>query len=172
VELTERLSYYGTVQVFTNFISQPRETRTGAALYPNSSDPHPGALGLGSGASAGITTFNSFWVYLMPLFGAYIADTYFGRFKTIQWAVLIAVIGHSILVASAAPSVLDNPKGSLGAFMVGIIIMGIGTGGFKPNISPLIAEQLPNRGLLVRTTKKGERVLVDPTVTYQRVYNW
>jgi proton-dependent oligopeptide transporter, POT family len=172
VELAERMSYYGTTAVFTNFIAQPRETRTGAAKFPNSDNPHPGALDRGQAAAANITTFNSFWVYMMPLFGAYIADTYWGRYKTICVAVLVAVIGHSILVVSAAPAVLDHPQGALAAFMIGILIMGVGTGGFKPNISPMIAEQLPKDRMVVRKTKAGERVLVDPSVTYSRVYNW
>jgi len=50
--------------------------------------------------------------------------------------------------------------------------MGSGTGGFKPNISPLIAEQLPLTKLAVRVTKKGERVIVDPAVTSSRVYHY
>lgn len=63
------------------------------------------------------------------------------------------------------------PHHALAAFIIGLIVMGLGTGGFKPNISPLIAEQIP-RWMYVRTTKKGERVLVDPAVTTARVYNW
>jgi proton-dependent oligopeptide transporter, POT family len=84
VELVERLSYYGAVQVFVNFIQQANPgTSTGKAVDPNAADAQPGALGLGQQASTGLTTFNQFWVYLMPLFGAYIADTYLGRFHTI-----------------------------------------------------------------------------------------
>ena len=50
--------------------------------------------------------------------------------------------------------------------------MGLGTGGFKPNISPLVAEQLPLTKMKVVTTKKGERVLIDPAVTSSRVYHY
>ena len=56
--------------------------------------------------------------------------------------------------------------------MIGLIILGIGTGGFKPNISPLVAEQLPHTTMRVATTKKGERVVVDPAVTSSRVYSY
>ena len=73
--------------------------------------------------------------------GAYIADTYWGRFKTISVSVAIALVGHIVLIVSALPPVLDNPNGALGALVVAILIMGLGTGGFKSNISPLIAEQ-------------------------------
>ncbi|KAH9930689.1 POT family-domain-containing protein [Fomitopsis serialis] len=172
VELVERLSYYGTTQVFVNFIQQPNPgTSTGRALDPSADDAQPGALGMGQQASTGLTTFNQFWVYVIPLFGAYVADTYWGRFKTIWISVLTAIVGHVILTSSAAPSVIAAPHHALAAFVIGLIIMGIGTGGFKPNISPLVAEQIPGR-MYVRTTKKGERVIVDPAVTTARVYNW
>lgn len=92
VELVERLSYYGAVQVFTNFIQQKNPgTATGKALDPTAADAQPGALGLGQRTATGLTTFNQFWVYVMPLFGAYVADTYLGRFNTIWISVLISI---------------------------------------------------------------------------------
>jgi POT family proton-dependent oligopeptide transporter len=51
----------------------------------------------------------------MPLFGAYVSDTYLGRFKTIWMSVCVSIAGHIILTSSAAPSVLDDPKGGLAA---------------------------------------------------------
>jgi POT family proton-dependent oligopeptide transporter len=172
VELVERMSYYGTTAVFVNFISQPNPgTATGAAPDPGSAQAQPGALNYGQQASTGLTTFNQFWIYCIPLLGAYIADTHWGRYKTIVISIFVAIVGHIILTASAAPSVIAQPKTALGVFVVGLIIMGIGTGGFKPNISPLIAEQVPSR-MHVRTQKNGERVLVDPAVTISRVYNY
>lgn len=77
----------------------------------------------------------------MPLAGAYVADTYWGRFKTIQVACGVAIIGHIILIISAIPPVIVHPNSAIACFSIGIIIMGMGVGGFKSNISPLIAEQ-------------------------------
>jgi proton-dependent oligopeptide transporter, POT family len=127
---------------------------------------------MGQRASTGIGTFNQFWVYFTPLLGAYVADTYLGRFNTIFVSLAIAIVGHIILTVSAVPSVLSNPSGALGCFVIGLILMGIGTGGFKPNISPLVAEQLPLTKMKVITDKKGERVIVDPAVTASSVYMW
>jgi POT family proton-dependent oligopeptide transporter len=175
VEFCERMSYYGTIAVYSNFISKPRLTATGAAVDPSSDQAAPGALGKGKQVAFSLTTFNAFWVYCTPLLGAWIADTYLGRFKTIVYSVLVAEIGHLILIASSAPKVLDNPDGSLAAFVLGLLIMGLGTGTFKPNISPLIAEQVPQERMRVETrvTKKGtEKVIVDPAVTTTRIYNW
>lgn len=75
------------------------------------------------------------------LVGAYVADTYWGRFKTIAVSVAIALVGHVVLIVSALPPVIKNSDGALGALVVAILIMGLGTGGFKSNISPLVAEQ-------------------------------
>lgn len=106
----------------------------------------------------------------MPLLGAYIADEYLGRYKTIQFSIVASLIGHVILIISAIPPVIKNPNGSIAAFAVGLIIMGIGTGGFKSNISPLIAEQNKEKKLRVTTDKKGNRVLIDPAVTISRIF--
>lgn len=168
VELAERFSYYGCTVVFTNFIQQPLppNSRTGAG----GTDGQSGALGMGQRASTGLTTFNSFWVYVMPLFGAYLADKYWGRFKTICVAVAVALIGHILLVVCAVPTVISNSHASLGVFIVAILIMGAGTGAFKSNISPLVAEQYRKSKMFIRTTPKGHRVIVDPTLTASRVY--
>ncbi|POY70069.1 hypothetical protein BMF94_6931 [Rhodotorula taiwanensis] len=167
IELAERFSYYGCTIVFTNFIQQPlpEGSTTGSAK-----SGQPGALGMGQQASTGLTTFNQFWSYTMPMFGAYIADTYLGRYNTVCWAVLVAMVGHVLLIISAIPTVISKPNVAIGVFAVAIVIMGVGTGMFKANISPMIAEQVTNHAMYVKTDKKGRRVIVDPAVTSQRVY--
>jgi POT family proton-dependent oligopeptide transporter len=173
VELCERFSFYGTQILFQNFIQRHLMTPTGAAPNPGGSENNnPGALGQGQQTATGLGTFFSFWCYVCPLLGAWIADTYLGRYKTIMISIGFAIVGHVILTAGAAPSVLAHTNGALAAFIVAIIVFGLGTGGFKPNISPLIAEQIPLEKLRVTTTKKGERVIVDPAVTSARIYNW
>jgi POT family proton-dependent oligopeptide transporter len=171
VELVERMSYYGTIAVYSNFISKKRASSTGACEFPNSDECVPGALGMGKQIAFSLTTFNAFWVYCCPLFGAWIADTYLGRFNTIVYSVIIAEIGHLILIASSAPAVLDNPNTALGVFVLGVLVMGLGTGTFKPNISPLIAEQVPIEKMRVEE-QKGELVIVDPAATITRIYNY
>ncbi|RGP78159.1 pot family proton-dependent oligopeptide transporter [Fusarium longipes] len=167
IELCERFSYYGCTVVFTNFIQQPLPpgSTTGA------DDEQPGALGMGQRASTGITTFNQFWQYLMPLLGAYLADQYWGRYRTISYALVVDIIGHIILIISAVPGVIQT-DGALGAMIVAIIVIGFGTGGFKPNVNPLIVEQLGEQYMHVKTLKSGERVIIDPAVTIERVYMW
>jgi len=108
--------------------------------------------------------------YLTPLLGAYIADEKWGRFKTISVCLVIAFVGHIILIISSIPPVITHPKGALVALCVAIIIMGLGTGGFTSNISPLVAEQQRYMRPFISHTKSGERVVVNPTLTTSRIY--
>ena len=98
------------------------------------------------------------------------ADTYWGRYKTIHVAICFAMVGHVILTASAAPSVIKNGSSALAAFTIGLVILGIGTGGFKSNISPLLAEQQTDNKKRIETLPSGERVIVDPAVTTSRIF--
>ncbi len=109
-------------------------------------------------------------VYIIPLFGAYVADTRWGRYKTICVSVAITLLGHILLIVSAIPPVIVNSKGSTACFIIALIIMGVGTGGFKSNISPLVAEQYRRSKMFVETTSNGERVIVDPMLTISRIY--
>lgn len=106
---------------------------------------------------------------MTPLVGGYLADQYWGRYRTIMVAIACALVGHIILIVSALPPVIKNPDGAIAAFSVGLVIMGMGTGGFKPNISPLIAEQYQETKMYVKTLPSGERVIIDPTATVSRV---
>ncbi|PBP19953.1 putative MFS peptide transporter [Diplocarpon rosae] len=154
VELCERFSYYGTTAVFVNFLQQPlpEGSNTGAGHSGQS-----GALGMGQRASTGLTTFNQFWAYVMPLFGAYMADQHWGRFKTIQIACAVALIGHAVLILSAIPPIIVHPNASIACFTIGLIIMGVGVGGTETVMR-------------VKTTPTGQRVIMDPAVTVSRVF--
>jgi len=181
VEFCERFSYYGTTAIFVNFIQQERPygSRTGAVNHSQAcfdamgsweACDQAGGLGQGQQASTGLVRFNQFWAYLMPLLGGYIADTYWGRYKTIQYSIVAAILGHVLLIVSSIPSVMDNPQGAMGCFAVGLVIFGIGVGGFKSNVSPLLAEQIRQRRPKVIISKSGERVIQDPQVTISRVF--
>ncbi|OAQ85528.1 oligopeptide transporter [Purpureocillium lilacinum] len=168
VELCERFSFYGTTAMFTNFIEQPlpQGSVTGASLE------QPGAMGLGQRASTGITTLNQVWQYFMPLFGAWIADAKLGRYRTITTALAIDILGHVILVMSAIPPIIVRQGASMALLIIAILVMGIGTGGVKPNLSCLIVEQLGEQHMFVKSLPSGERVIVDPAITIERIYNW
>lgn len=68
VELCERFSYYGAAILYTNFVAQPLPEGSNTGAPPNPND-QAGALGMGSKAAQGISLFNQFFAYLMPLLG-------------------------------------------------------------------------------------------------------
>ncbi len=79
--------------------------------------------------------------------------------------------GHIILVGSATPPSIANPDQAYGLLFLAVIVMGIGGGAIKANVSPMIAEQYTGK-LRKVTLPSGEDVLISPAVTIQRIYNW
>lgn len=106
---------------------------------------------------------------LTPTLSAWIADAKLGRYKTVHIAIVVSVVGHVILTAAAAPSVIHKTEQSFGAFIVGLLGLCVGTGFFKANISPMLAEQNTDTRLRIEV-RKGERVIVDPAVTNSRIF--
>lgn len=173
VELCERFGYYGCQVLYTNFIQQPLPVVDGI-LQTTGRDPtadgQPGALDMGQRASFGIGQFNSFWSYTTPIIGAIIADEYLGRFNTIFIAIAFSILGHILLIISAIPAVLTSGK-AIAPFILGVITLGFGTGAFKANISPLIAEQYrQSKPRVIKDPKTGERVISDPNITISRIF--
>jgi POT family proton-dependent oligopeptide transporter len=168
VEACERFSYYGSAVLYTNFVAQklPPGSNTGAPLDP---DGQAGALGMGPKAAQGISLFNQFFAYLMPLVGAWVADAKLGRFVTLHIAIAISTIAHTILVAASSPNVIVRKDPAFGAFIVGLITLCVGTGFFKANVSPLLADHNEDTRMRVEV-RNGERVIVDPAVTNTRVF--
>lgn len=97
------------------------------------------------------------------------SDQYLGKYRAIVLFALIYTVGLIILWTTSLPQALEHGAG-LGGFVVSIIVIGIGTGGIKSNVAPLIADQYTRRIMAVKTLPSGERVVVDPAITYQRIY--
>jgi len=111
-----------------------------------------------------------FWSYLTPILGAIVADQYLGRYNTIIVFATIYAIGQLILVTTSIPQ--DSMAGHTAGLIIAMVIIGLGTGGIKANVSALIVEQYTNTKRYIKTLKNGERVIVDPTITIQRMYTW
>lgn len=79
------------------------------------------------------------------------------------------MIGLFVLFVTSLPIFLDRGAG-VGGFIIAIIIIGIGTGGIKSNVAPLIADQYKRRKMAFSTLPSGEQVVIDPSVTIQRIY--
>ena len=109
--------------------------------------------------------------YTSTVIGAIVADQLVGKFKAICLALTVYIVGLVILVATATPSSLEKGAG-FGGLITAFILIGLGTGGIKANVTPLCAEQYTGAGLRPETLKSGEQVLVCPELTIQRLFMW
>ncbi len=118
--------------------------------------------------------------------GAIVSDQYLGKYNTIVYFSFIYLIGVLILFLTSLPVAIEHGV-ALGGLIVAMIVIGLGTGGIKSNVGPLIAEQEVSSSLItfsssnfrtryrgtkqkVRIEKNGERVIVDPGATVQRIF--
>ncbi|KAH8103419.1 peptide/h+ symporter protein [Cristinia sonorae] len=171
VEFAERWSYYGTANSYGNYIRAPLPpgSTTGAVPKADRMSGVAGALGQGVQKTSAIKTFNSFFLYVTPFLGGILADTKWGRYKTIMIFSAVCLIGHIILVISAAPQVIAKTNVSLGLLILAIFVIGVGAGGIKANVSPMVADQYTGK-LRKETLPSGEVIIRSPAVTYQSIY--
>lgn len=169
-ELAERASYYATTGVFNNFMEYPLpESGNGAGAVAKSDvNGVPGALGKGVQFASALVLLFTFLAYVFPILGAWIADTKLGRYKTIIWGAGIGAVAHVIMVGGAAPSVLQAGNG-IAPFMISFFMLAIGAGIFKPNVAPTVIDQYQHQREYTKVLKSGEKVLVDPETTIQRI---
>src|ERR1700753_2201401 len=144
-------------------------------------------VGLGQATATAVTSIFSCWCvsrvsllnlrhsrlitvqYLTSVAGAVVADQYLGKYKTIVLFSSFYLIGLVILVVTSFPSSIEAGLASPGLFLA-MLIIGLGTGGIKSNVAPLIAEQVTDNGLRTKALATGEKVIVDPSLTVQRIY--
>jgi POT family proton-dependent oligopeptide transporter len=121
-ELWERFSYYGMRAFLIFYLGAPVE-RGGQGLFDKlTGDPSPGA-----GAIVGMFGAS---VYLLGLPGGWIADRFLGQRKAVMVGGLGIALGNGLL---AIPGIGDG-------FYVGLILIALGTGFLKPNISSLVGQ--------------------------------
>jgi dipeptide/tripeptide permease len=89
----------------------------------------------------------------------------------IFWGIFVMGLGHIILLASGAKSLLESGNAT-GPFFAGVYILSIGSAMFKPNLSPLLLDQMTTKVPKVVTLKSGERVIEDPEHGTERAMLW
>nr|POE86753.1 protein nrt1/ ptr family 5.4 [Quercus suber] len=132
VELAERFAFYGLganlITYLTNVLNQPIST---AAKNVNT--------------WAGVS-------YLFPLFGAFVADSFLGRFKTILLASVIYFMGMVLLTLSVSVIPLVYRKA---IFFVALYILSVGEGGHKPCVQTFAADQFDEDSLEDKKVKSS-----------------
>ncbi|CAK7205824.1 peptide transporter ptr2 [Sporothrix eucalyptigena] len=172
-ELAERASYFGASTVFSNFMEFPLpDYAKGTGAVDTSTaqgkEGHAGALDKGLQFATAFQMLFTFMAYVFPILGAWIADVKLGRFKTIMLGVVIGGVAHIIMIGGAAPAVLRAGHG-VAPFIISLFLLAIGAGIFKPNVAPLLIDQYTHQHEYVHTLPSGEKTIVTPELTIQRI---
>lgn len=121
-EMWERFSYYGMRAIFTLFLigAMCYDKETASEMYGN-------YTGL---------------VYLTPLIGGYIADNYWGNKRSIIVGGSLMALGQFFLFLCA--SFLGQGMLTHSLLIVGLGLLVLGNGFFKPNISSMVGTLYPD----------------------------
>lgn len=119
-EMWERFSYYGMRGLLTLYLT--KATIEGGLGFDDAN------AGLLYGIYTGL-------VYLTPIFGGWLADNYIGQRKSITIGGIMMALGQFALFFSSASA--------LAPFYLGLILLIIGNGFFKPNISTIVGQLYP-----------------------------
>jgi len=116
-EMWERLSYYGMRALLVLFMTDQVMN---------------GGMALDDASATAIYGIYTALVYLVALPGGWIADRLTGAQRAVFYGGIIIMCGHFVL---AIPSVY--------AFFIGLLLVVLGTGLLKPNVSAIVGELYP-----------------------------
>ena len=114
-EFWERFSYYGMRAILVFY------------MYYEISD---GGLGLDQTTALSIMSIYGSLVYMSGIIGGWLADRIFGTSKAVFYGGILIMLGH---IALAIP-------GNLALFFVSMVLIVLGTGLLKPNVSSVVGE--------------------------------
>ncbi|KAG9444143.1 hypothetical protein H6P81_015483 [Aristolochia fimbriata] len=133
VEVTERFAYYGTSSNLISYFTGPlHQSIAKAATNVN--------------VWSGVST-------LFPLLGAFVADSYLGRYRTIALASILYILSLGLLTLSASLTILrppscagltacPSPSGfQMFFFFASLYLMALAQGGHKPCVQAFGADQ-------------------------------
>ncbi|MEY2704375.1 MAG: hypothetical protein RL407_437 [Bacteroidota bacterium] len=135
-EMWERFSYYGMRALLILFM-----TKTIA----------DGGLGFDDKTSGAIYGLYTMGVYLMALPGGWLADRLFGLKKSVWYGGIIIAMGHFMMalpgiegwVSGDSSSKLSLSALDTTSFFLGLLLIVLGTGLLKPNISSIVGQLYP-----------------------------
>lgn len=114
-EFWERFSYYGMRAILLFY------------MYYEVSD---GGLGLDQHTAMAIMSIYGSLVYMSGVIGGWLADRIFGTSKAVFYGGILIMLGH---IALAIP-------GTISLFFVSMVLIVLGTGLLKPNVSSVVGE--------------------------------
>ncbi|MGH8185211.1 MAG: peptide MFS transporter, partial [Steroidobacteraceae bacterium] len=119
-EMWERFTYYGMRAILVLFMT--------AAIAD-------GGLGLDDRTANAVYGLYIAATYLLSLLGGWIADRLIGQQRSVFWGGVLIMLGNGSLAA-----------GDTRLFFIGLLIIVLGVGLLKPNISAIVAQLYPEGG--------------------------
>jgi POT family proton-dependent oligopeptide transporter len=119
-EMWERFSYYGMRALLILFMTAPAAT---------------GGLGYDATTAGAVYGLYTFGVYALALPGGWIADRLIGQRRAVLYGGILIALGHYSLAVPA-----------LTAFYLGLLLIVLGTGLLKPNISAIVGDLYAEKG--------------------------
>lgn len=116
-EMWERFSYYGMRAILVLFLID---------------EVSNGGFGWERSDALVLYAFYTGLVYLTPIIGGYLADTYLGSRNSVVIGAMIMTLGHASLAFETQFM-----------FYAGIGLLIVGNGFFKPNITPIVGQMYP-----------------------------
>ncbi|SEG13263.1 proton-dependent oligopeptide transporter, POT family [Algoriphagus boritolerans DSM 17298 = JCM 18970] len=135
-EMWERFSYYGMRALLILFMTK--------AIVD-------GGLGFDDKTAGAVYGLYTMGVYLLALPGGWLADRLFGLKKSVWYGGIIIALGHFMMALPGVETWINGasgPKDSLStldttSFFLGLILIVLGTGLLKPNISSIVGQLYP-----------------------------
>ena len=140
VEMWERFSYYGMRALLVLYLISPTSGMTEppdgapAGFNPGRGWTEEGAYNL-YGWYTGLA-------YLFPIFGGMIADRMIGTHRSMIVGGLLIAAGHVVLAISGMGG-LEFSQTGMAVFVMGLALIVLGTGHFKPTVSVMVGQLYP-----------------------------
>ncbi|MEC5394857.1 peptide MFS transporter [Bergeyella sp. RCAD1439] len=128
-EMWERFSYYGMRALLTIFLAAELAT---------------GGFGLDRAESLKVYGIFTALVYLTPIMGGWFADKLLGQRKSILIGGLVMGIGQFMLAGSSSALLFEDLETRKSLFYLGLGVLILGNGFFKPNISTIVGDLYDN----------------------------
>ncbi len=120
-EMWERFTYYGMRGILILFLVDAVAT---------------GGFGLDDRKATAIYGLYTTATYLMALPGGWLADRLLGAQRAVVWGATLILVGNTVLAIPAGPAL----------FYLGCLVIVLGVGLLKPNISAMVAQLYPAGG--------------------------
>ena len=118
-EACERFSFYGMRSILTLYMT--------------------GVLAMSEQDAVTVGHLFNACIYVLPLFGAWLADRFLGRYRMILYVSLFYCLGHGVLATADLTESLEMRRYILFA---GLFIIALGAGGIKPCVSAFVGDQV------------------------------